>query len=179
MHAALRAADSMLLVVDLQARLMPAIHDGQAVVDNARRLLDAARLLDVPAHATEQYPRGLGGTVPGLLEGRDVPVTEKAAFDACRTPGFVEALPARPRVVVIGCEAHVCVLQTVLGLRAAGRDVALVRDAIGSRRPENRDAAVERLARHGVEIVTTEMVVFEWLGGREHPRFKDALALIR
>jgi nicotinamidase-related amidase len=82
-------------------------------------------------------------------------------------------------VVVAGCEAHVCVLQTVLGLIDSGRRVFVVQDAIGSRRAENKEAAVRRMERHGAEIVTTEMVVFEWLGSAEHPRFREAVALIK
>jgi nicotinamidase-related amidase len=81
--------------------------------------------------------------------------------------------------VVAGCEAHVCVLQTVLGLLDAGRKVYVVRDALGSRQPESKETAIRRMERHGAEIVTTEMVVFEWLESAEHPRFRDAIALIK
>ena len=100
-------------------------------------------------------------------------------FDACRGAGFIERLAGRPNIVVAGCEAHVCVLQTVLGLIAAGRRVYLVRDAVGSRRAESKEMAIRRLEQHGAAIVTTEMVVFEWLGTAEHPRFREALALIK
>ncbi|MGA8157208.1 MAG: isochorismatase family protein, partial [Rhodoplanes sp.] len=98
---------------------------------------------------------------------------------ASRAPSFAEMLADRPEVVVTGCEAHVCVLQTVLSLLDAGRRVYVARDAIGSRREESKEAAIRRMERHGADIVTTEMVVFEWLGTAEHPRFREAAALIR
>jgi nicotinamidase-related amidase len=100
-------------------------------------------------------------------------------FDACRAPGFVERLGKQPDILVAGCETHVCVLQTVLGLIAAGRRVYLVRDAVGSRRAESKETAIRRMERHGVEIVTTEMVVFEWLGTADDPRLREAIALVR
>jgi nicotinamidase-related amidase len=168
---------SALLVVDFQARLMPAIHDGEIAVANARRLLAAAKLLEVPILFTEQNPNGLGPTIPGLSDGQRV--FEKQHFDACREPSFARILPDRPSILVTGCEAHVCVLQTVLGLLDLGRRVYLVRDALGSRLSESKETAVARMSRHGAEIVTTEMVVFEWLATAEHVRFRDALQLLK
>lgn len=169
---------SCLLVVDFQARLMPAIEDGAAAVANARRLLDAARLFGVPVLFTEQNAPGLGPTVPALRPGADA-VAHKMTFDASRSPGFLARLPDRPELVVCGCEAHVCVLQTVLGLLRAGRRVFLVRDAVGSRRAESKETAIRRIERNGAEIVTAEMVVFEWLGTAEDARLREALALVR
>ena len=170
--------DSFLLVIDLQARLMPAIDEGEVVLANARRLLEAARIMEVPGLFTEQNPGKLGPTVEDLAPGLDR-VAAKMTFDALRAPGLAERLPSGSTVVAIGCEAHVCVLQTVLGLLEAGRRVVVVRDAVGSRRVESRDAALRRMERHGAEVVTTEMVIFEWLESCEHPRFREALALVR
>ena len=170
--------DSALLLIDFQARLMPAIEQGAAAVANARRLLTAAKMFEVPVLITEENAAGLGATVPELTAER-APIFHKMSFDACRMPGFAAALPDRPDIIVAGCEAHVCVLQTVLGLIDAGRRVCLVRDAVGSRRAESKETAIHRLVRHGAEIVTTEMVIFEWLETAEHPRFRDALALVR
>jgi nicotinamidase-related amidase len=169
---------STLLVVDFQSRLMPAIEDGPAVVRNARRLLDAAKLLRVPVLFTEQNAKGLGGTLPELLSGFDE-IVHKMTFDACRTPGFLPALPTGHDVVVSGCETHVCVLQTVLGLVEAGRRVFVVRDAVGSRRLESKETAIRRMERNGVEVVTTEMVVFEWLATAEDSRLNAVIQLIR
>jgi nicotinamidase-related amidase len=172
-------AASTLLLVDFQARLMPAIEDGPAAVENARRLRDAAAMLDVPVVLTEQYPKGLGTTVPELGSHESGAVAHKMTFDACRADGFAELLPDRSDIVVAGCETHVCVLQTVLGLLDSGRRVYVVEDATGSRRAHSKEAAIRRMERHGAEIVTTEMVVFEWLGTAEHPRFREAVALIK
>jgi nicotinamidase-related amidase len=175
---ALMRTTSALLLVDLQARLMPAIDGGGDVVANAGRLIAASAMLEVPLLLTEQNPRGLGPTLPALRPPA-ADVVEKMSFDACRAPGFFARLPNRPRVVIAGCEAHVCVLQTALGLIEAGREVAVVRDAVGSRRAESKLTALQRLARHGAEIVTVEMVLFEWLESAAHPRFREVVALIK
>ena len=169
-----------LLVVDFQTRLMPAIDAGETAVKNTGRLLDAAAMLEVPVLATEQNAKGLGATVPALMAKLSpAQIIAKMSFDACRTPGFVGCLADPPRIVVTGCEAHVCVLQTVLGLLQLGRKVYVVADAIGSRTAANKEAALRRMQRHGAEIVTTEMVIFEWLGSADHPKFREAVALIK
>lgn len=180
MSAALTmAADrSVLLVIDFQGRLMPSIHDGAAAMANARRLIDAAGILSVPVIYTEQNPEGLGGTAPELLTD-GATLFRKMNFDAVREPGFLELLPAGREIVVVGCEAHVCVMQTALGLIEAGRRVWLVQDAVGSRRPESKDVAIARLRGAGAAIVTAEMVAFEWLGDARHPRFRDVLKLVK
>jgi nicotinamidase-related amidase len=172
------ADTATLLIVDFQSRLMPSITDAEAVVANARRLIDAAALLGVPVLFTEQNAKGLGATADALKPPAAA-LAHKMSFDACRSAGFIERLGKRPDVAVAGCEAHVCVLQTVLGLLDEGRRVFLVRDALGARRAESKETAIRRMARHGAEIVTTEMVIFEWLGTCEHPRFRDAIALVK
>ena len=170
---------STLLLIDFQAKLMPAIDGAAFAVANAGRLLGAAQMLGVPVLFTEQNVNGLGATVPELASRANGPVAHKMTFDACRAAGFADMLADRSDIVVTGCEAHVCVLQTVLGLLDAGRRVYLVRDAIGSRRAESKEAAIRRMERHGADIVTTEMVVFEWLETAEHPRFREVVALIK
>ncbi|MBV9249695.1 MAG: isochorismatase family protein [Acetobacteraceae bacterium] len=169
---------STLLVIDFQTRLMPAIDQGADVVANAKRLIDAAAIIGVPALFTEQNANGLGPTVPELAP--DLPiVAHKMTFDACCTAGFLERLAANHALVVAGCEAHVCVLQTVLGLIGHGRKALVVRDALGSRSAENKETAIRRMERCGAQVVTTEMVVFEWLETAEHPRFREAISLIK
>ncbi len=172
-------ATSTLLIVDFQSRLMPAIESGAAVVSNARKLIDAAEMLGVPLVFTEQNANGLGATVPELSPHARAACVHKMTFDACRTPGFMNHLSGRPDVVVAGCEAHVCVQQTVLGLLDAGRRVYVVHDALGARRAESKETAIRRMERHGAEIVTTEMALFEWLETAEHPLFREAIALIK
>ncbi len=175
----LTASGSALLIIDLQERLMPAIHGGAAVVANAVRLAQGAGLLDVPVCATEQNPTGLGPTVEAVAAYPQM-VLAKTSFGAVAEPGFAHLLPPRTEeIVVVGCEAHVCVLQTVLELLAARHRVVVVADAIGSRDPAGRDVAIDRMRRHGAEVVTTEMVLFEWLRDSLHPQFRDVQKLIR
>jgi len=174
----LYADTSTLLFIDIQPRLMRVIEDADFVIANARRLLDAAALFGVSALFTEQNAKALGPTV-ATLSPPEVSVVHKMTFDACRAEGFMAALGGKPDIVVSGCEAHVCVLQTALSLIDAGRRVFVVRDAIGSRRAESKEVAARRMERHGAEIVTAEMVIFEWLGGADHPRFREAAALVK
>ena len=175
----LTAARSALLIVDLQERLVPAIAGGDQVVANVALLGQAAGLLDVPVAATEQYPQGLGPTVPELAAFPQF-VMPKTAFSAVAEPGFDMLLPpGRDEIVVVGAEAHVCVLQTVIGLRERDHRVVLVSDAVGSRVVGNRDAALQRAREHGAEVVSTEMVLFEWLRDSHHTAFRDVQKLIR
>jgi nicotinamidase-related amidase len=169
---------SILLVIDFQSRLMPAIHDGDVAVRNANRLIDAAKLCDIPRLFTEQNPTGLGSTVEEIPVEADR-LIHKQFFDACREAGFLDRVPADAHIVAVGCESHVCVQQTVLGLLGASRKTFVVRDALGSRHPEDKETAVRRMEQHGAEIVTTEMVVFEWLETADHPEFRKAISLIK
>lgn len=193
--------DSQLVLVDYQQRLMPAIHDGEAVLAQARKLAQAARLLEVPVVASEQNPAGLGATDAALATCVDH-VVAKMEFSAAsalmprlrppqRAPsGNARSLPrhlqkpaapapSRGSIVIAGCEAHVCLLQTALELLDEEMEVWVVTDACGSRTERNRDAAFDRLAGVGAELVTTEMVLFEWLRGADHPHFKEILRLIK
>jgi nicotinamidase-related amidase len=169
---------SLLLIVDFQSRLMPAIHDGETAVRNANRLIAAAKLFGIPCLFTEQNAKGLGPTVADVPVERDR-LVHKQFFDACREDGFLGRVPADAHVVIAGCESHVCVQQTVLGLLQASRKTFVARDALGSRHPEDKETAVRRMERHGAEIVTTEMVVFEWLQTADNAHFRPAITLIK
>ena len=138
----------------------------------------SAKLLKVPVLFTEQNAKGLGGTLPELLSGSDR-IAAKMTFDACRAPDFPAMLPKGHDVVVSGCGTHVCVLQTVLGLLEAGRRVFIVRDAVGSRRAESKETAIRRMERSGAEVLTTEMVIFEWLETADDPRLDEVISLIK
>ncbi len=208
----LDADDSQLVLVDYQARLMPAIFEGERVAANALRLARMARLLEVPVFGTVQNPDGLGPLAPELQAAIDAAggrTLAKMHFNAVadglgdwlrppvRKPlagpprGNARSLPkhlqraapeqeeGRATIVIAGCEAHVCLMQTALGLLEEEFDVWVVTDACSSRSERNRDAAFDRLAGAGAELVTTEMVAFEWLGTAEHPAFKDVLALVK
>lgn len=170
---------SMLLVVDMQTRLLPTIAEAQAVVDRVSWLVRAARQLSVPVQATEQYPQGLGPTDPtiaALLP--ESPIVGKLEFSCAAGRCFEgRAAPERQQIVIVGIEAHVCVLQTAIELRGQGRDVFLVADAVGSRSPNDKHLAIERLRHGGVHIVSAEMVAFEWLrraGSDEFRAFSKA-----
>jgi nicotinamidase-related amidase len=176
----LERSRSVLCLIDFQEKLMKAIDGAEDVVANAGRLLAAAEILEVPVLTTEQNPKGLGPTVPELARPDGAhPVVAKVCFDASQATGVLDSLPAGHHIVIAGCEAHVCVLQTALGLLDRSRRVYIVGDAIGSRRPESKKAALKRLDRAGAEIVTTEMVAFEWLRNAEDPAFKAVMALIK
>lgn len=191
--------ECQLVLVDYQARLMPAIHDSEAVLRNAMRLARLAQLFEVPAWGTEQNPARLGEN-PGELKALCRKTLAKMHFGAC-ADGLAELLRPAPRqggnarslprhlqkataaergtIVLAGCEAHVCLLQTALALIDDEFDLWVVTDACGSRTERNRDAAYDRLAAAGAELVTTEMVAFEWLRTAEHPMFKQVQALIK
>jgi nicotinamidase-related amidase len=173
------AEQSTLLVIDPQARLMPSIHESEEVIRRCLQLATAARELRVHVIGTEENPAGLGPMVAALRALCDTTLT-KFHFSAVDEPGFMDRMPhGRDTFVVVGCEAHVCVLQTVIGLLEAGHHVKWVADAIGSRHPHDRIAATARARALGADIVTTEMVLFEWLRTSNHPAFKKILQLVR
>lgn len=175
----LRAHESLVLLVDMQTGLLPSIAGHDDVVARARLLVRAARLLNVPVIATEHWPEKIGVTDASLRDLVDS-IVVKTHFDATREPELQIALPkGRHRVLLIGTEAHVCVLQTGLGLAGMGYDPVLVSDCIGSRNPADKAAALHRWAHHGLEPVTSEMALFEWLENPAHPAFRDVLALIK
>ena len=204
----LDADECQLVLVDYQTRLIPAIADGAAVLANAVRLARMAQALHVPICVTEQNPTKLGASAEALgavLIEAHAQLVSKMSFSGC-ADGLGEILrpappksqggnarslpkhlqkpsadppPARNAVVIAGVEAHVCLLQTALELLEDEFEVWVVTDACGSRTERNRDAAYDRLAGNGAELVTTEMVAFEWLRSAEHPLFREIHGLIK
>jgi nicotinamidase-related amidase len=166
----MEASRSHLLVVDVQARLMPAIHAGESLIRNLAILLKAAERLGIPVTVTEQYPKGLGTTLPSVAEalpGNAVTLA-KTTFSAAREPSIAERIAAirgsgREQLVICGAEAHICVLQTALEFKASGLEVIVVADGVSSRSPHSVNAACARLLHAGCHWVTTEMVAFEWM----------------
>ncbi len=198
----LDASDSQLVLVDYQSRLLPAISDGPQVLAQAQRLAQVAKLMQVPIWGTEQNPDKLGPNDPVLRElcqhtlaKMHFSAAADGLIDLLRPPARAPAgnarslpkhlqkpavaAPERSTLVLAGCEAHVCLLQTALELIEQEFDVWVVTDACGSRTERNRDAAFDRLAGAGAELVTTEMVAFEWLRSAEHPAFRAIQALIK
>lgn len=178
---AIDAGASSLVLVDYQARMMPAIHGADDVIAKALVLARAAALLEVPVLGTVQNHERLGPNTDALAR-LCVQTVAKMHFDACED-GLLAALDAQApgcrQVVIAGCEAHVCLLQTTLGLLRAGREVFVVENASGSRRPSDHAAAMRRLQHAGATIVSHEMALFEWLHDCRHPRFREVLALVK
>ena len=176
---------AQLLVIDMQERLLPAMAGTETVLERSRIVVAAAQRLEVPILFTEQYPRGLGHTDPNLLEtALEPPVLEKVTFSAARTREMAELVElrrdaGRDQLVIVGIEAHVCVLQTALDFAERTLSVAVVADATSSRKDSDRSCGLGRLEKNGVAIVTSEMVVFEWLGAAGTPEFKDLSALLK
>lgn len=171
------ADNATLVMIDYQPRLLPAIHHGQKLVARSVTLGRIAALLEVPVIGTEQSPDKLGENVPSIRR-LCAETLSKRRFDASKTL-TATALAERRQVVLCGCEAHVCVLQTALGLQRLGFEVFVVEDAVGARRRADKAAALARMSQADVTLVTLEMVAFEWLGDAGHPRFKDVQALIK
>lgn len=171
-----------LLIVDIQARLAPAVEHAERIIERARLLLEAARRLAVPVIVSEQYPRGLGATDERLHPlPPDSAVIDKTSFSCLREPRLRSHLDrlGRGQVVLCGMETHVCVLQSALDLRHAGWEVFAVADAVGSRTETSRRLGLDRMRDRGIDIVDTEMVVFEWLERAATPEFRELIPLIK
>ena len=171
-----------LVLVDYQQRLLPAIHRGEEVLAEAARLADVARVLGIRVIGTEQNPHGLGPNEDAIRRRCDSTLA-KMHFDACED-GLLELLreppgPPPAEIVVAGCEAHVCLLQTALGLLGAGFTVWVVSQACGSRSAENHELAMQRLRQAGAVVVGAEMVIFEWLRSCGHAEFRRVLPLVK
>lgn len=169
--------ESLLLIVDLQSRLLPVIDNADAVIANAVWLTKVAQTIGIPVLATEHCPHQIGFTTPeirSLLSEQNIVMKEH--FSAVPEGALLDAPPAsRQQWVVVGTEAHVCVQQTVLDLLAVGRKIFVVDDAIGSRRSHDKELALHRMRQNGAEIVSREMVAFEWLERANTPVFRDVL----
>lgn len=180
-----RLDESILLVIDIQQRLGDAMPSKvlNRVLQNACLLARTANLLGVPIIHTEQYPQGLGPTHPLMLE--TLPAQrkyfEKTAFSCMNAEGFPSAIDelGRRQIVLLGMEAHVCVLQTAMDLAAIGAEVFVVEDAICSRRLENYQNALDRMRAANINVLSAESVVFEWMGDSRHPHFKTVQAWLR
>jgi nicotinamidase-related amidase len=171
----LDAQRSLLLAIDLQERMLPAVADHDEILRNCEWLIRAAQKIGIPVAAIEQYPKGLGPVVQAIRKLLpSEAVAAKTRFSSVSAK-CLAGLPGsdRTQVVMVGVEAHVCVLQTALDLYHEGREVYVVADCVGSRRHSDRDLALARMRQEGVRIVSREMVVFEWLGEANTPLFKS------
>ena len=181
----LQRAESLLVIVDVQEKLLPVIHGADAIVRNLERLVRGFHLLDIPIVVTEQYTKGLGPTVPELASALRETVgytpVEKSCFSAYGCGEFLSAmrLARRKQLIVAGIETHVCVYQTVKDLLAADYDVTVVADAVSSRTTENRDIAIHRMTADGAKLSSTEMALFELLVKSGTDEFRAIAKLVR
>ena len=176
--------DSLVVVMDVQQKLISAMPNGvkENVIEKINTLLTIANTLSIPIIVTEQYPDGLGHTVPALNEQLTslVAVIEKTSFSAFDVLDFAELIDqsGRKQIVLVGMEAHICILQTALALQKAGFRVFVVEDAVISRTKTNQDNGLRRLSNAGVTVTNVESVFFEWLGDASRAEFKVLAKLI-
>ena len=181
----LSAANSLLVLVDIQAKLLAVMAEAEAqlMTANTGVLLHASGLLNIPVLLTEQYPKGLGATDAGIVRQLPAatPIFEKTGFSCCAAEGFDAALASsgRKQVILTGLEAHVCVLQTALELSHNGYQVYVIEDAVCSRKAEHKSYALQRMQQQGITVINYESVLFEWLRDARHPDFRRISSLLR
>jgi len=178
--AQMSAGDTGVLVIDVQEKLIPLIPGSAGLIRNIAFLIDAARILQMPVQATEQYPKGLGATVAELAQ-RLPERPDKVAFSCCAIPSVVDSFrrAARPKILLTGIETHVCVQQTALDLLALGFRVYIPADGVASRYSVDHEHALRRLENAGATITTCESAVFEWIGAAGTPEFKEISRLVQ
>ncbi len=178
----IKKENSIAVVIDIQSRLYPLIQDHEILTRNNSILIEGLKVLNVPIVVTQQYTKGLGGTIPEIMEvlGEHEHI-EKTAFSCCLEPRFNEelALSSRKHVIITGIEAHVCVLQTVLGLINLGYIPVLVEDCIGSRKTNDKKMAVERMRQAGAIVTTYESILFELLEYSGTDEFREISRLVK
>jgi nicotinamidase-related amidase len=174
----IHSENSILIVIDLQGRLMPAIDQGEAVLKQCIRTAKIAQLLQIPIIGTEQSPSSLGANIESIKSFCSQTIS-KEHFNAC-ADGLIQSIPSnRQQCILMGCETHVCLMQTALKLLDEGYDVSIVVDGVGSRRALDKQIALERLQIAGARLITGEMLGFEWLKTAQNSAFKEVLALLK
>lgn len=174
--------DSLLLIIDIQHAMLKAIDSWETVAAKVKQLIRSANVLDVPILLTEQYKKGLGETLPEVIQDIESPqIFQKEHFSACLEADFIPTVQSfkRKKIVVVGMETHVCVLQTCLDLIKAGFQVHLVADAVASRVNENRDIAINILKQAGAVITSTEIVIFQWARRANTDNFRQILPIVK
>jgi len=174
----IHSESSTLILIDLQGRLMPAIDQGEAILNQCIRTAKIAQLLEIPIIGTEQSPKSLGSNIESIKSFCSKTIS-KEHFNAC-ADGLTAAIPnGRRQCILMGCETHVCLMQTALKLIDEGFDVSVVVDGVGSRRSLDKQIALDRLHAAGARLITAEMLGFEWLKSAQNPVFKEVLALLK
>ncbi len=189
MHKSIEAMSSFMLMIDIQERLLPAMYNKDEVLRNSQKLLTSARELSIPVMISEQYPKGIGSTVPELkaLTPDDSPVIDKVEFSCADNPGFGDAFlnlrfnsGTKDTAILFGIETHICVLSTALDLQEKyNLNVVVAADSCGSRSPDNHSLALEAMRSAGCFVVPTETVIYQLLGKAGTPQFKALLPLLK
>ena len=185
--AQLNLEDSLVLIIDVQEKLLNAVFNKEQVEKKSAIIAEAAKILGIPVVVTEQYPKGLGNTIPAVKDAlaEDTEIFEKTAFSALNNEEILEAIQKhnkkhnKKQILIFGIETHICVSQTTAAFRELGYEVSVIKDACGSRAEEEYLAGLERMKDNGAYIITTEIALFEWLKGAKHPNFKAVQALIK
>ena len=171
-----------LVVIDIQGKLSQLMHRKEALFENVQKLIKGVQILEIPIIVTEQYPKGLGPTIPEIaaLFPNFKPIP-KVAFSCCGDEGFQRELLAvnRRQILICGIETHVCVYQTTVDLLASGYEVEVVADVVSSRMAENREIALQRMRDEGARITSVEMVLFELMRVAEGPKFKEVSQIVK
>lgn len=178
----LKLDNTALVIKDIQGKLWNVMHEKEAFLENAQKLVKGMQVLGVPIIMTEQNPKGLGATLPELMQLMpEVKPMTKFSFNCCQDEGFQQAINnlKRKQILICGIEAHICVYQTALGLLSSGFEVQIVADVVASRAVRNRDIALTRMQSERVKLTTTEMVIYELLQTAENPKFKEILKVIK
>lgn len=174
--------DSLLLIIDIQQAMLKVIDSWEMIAGKAKQLIQSANALEVPILITEQYKKGLGETLPDLIQEVESPqIFQKEHFSACLEEDFIPTVQSfnRKKVIVVGMETHVCVLQTCLDLIKAGFQVYLAADAVASRVNDNRDIALDLLRQAGAVIASTEIIIFQWACRANTDAFRKILPIVK
>lgn len=179
----LNSNDSLVMIIDIQDKLLNAVFDKTTVAKKSEIIAKAANILGIPTIVTEQYPKGLGSTITNLKEAlaENTQYFEKTSFSALETAEIANVVKntEKKQVILFGIETHICVSQTANALIEAGFEVYVVSDACGSRAESEYEAGLNRMKDNGAKIITTEIALFEWLRGAKHPNFKEVQTLIK
>lgn len=175
--------DSVAVAIDIQTKLFPFIHENKSLEETTLKFIEGLKTLEIPMIVTEQYPKGIGPTLPSVKDrlGEAYKPIEKLAFSCCSEPAFMEALrqTGRKNVIVFGIETHVCVLQTVLDLIAEGYRPAVVADCVSSRKELDKQTALARMRQEGATVTTYESLLFELTEASGTPQFKAISKIVK
>lgn len=177
----LEKENSLLLIIDIQEKLVKAL-DKNIIVTNSEKLVTAANLLEIPVVITQQYPKGLGETIPQIKDNaQSAKYFDKAAFSACEDEGFLDIIKSygKKQIVICGIETHICVHQTAAALIREGFEVFVAKDVCASRRKYEFKQGIEIMQQNGAKISCLEIILFEWLKTSKNPMFKQVQALIK